>query len=204
MWSRLTILSKPLQKLPEGLPDVGAQLLLWSAQLSDASPPAQEAGYKLKTCPCDSILEPCNYPVLGNIYRLPGLSVHGRGIWGQLTFLRQHPRQDGEQCILRSPAIYSCSVCLSALCWKGGLLHCFLVRSFMYCAWKLPTWSKRAIAMQSYSKRVANAKSDKYHQNIHKRGKVFEGKEVSGNSHPSHHGPMSSFQASLCCEDTYG
>ena len=32
--------------------------------------------------------------------------------------------------------------------------------------------------MQSYSKRVANAKSDKYHQNIHKRGKVFEGKEV--------------------------
>ena len=38
--------------------------------------------------------------------------------------------------------------------------------------------------MQSYSKRVANAKSDKYHQNIHKRGKVFEGKEVNGTSHP--------------------
>lgn len=31
---------------------------------------------------------------------------------------------------------------------------------------------------QSYSKRIANAKSDKYHSNVHKRGKVWEGKEV--------------------------
>ncbi len=42
---------------------------------------------------------------------------------------------------------------------------------------------KTCTFMQSYSKRVANAKSDKYHQNIHKRGKVFEGKEVTGSSH---------------------
>lgn len=33
-------------------------------------------------------------------------------------------------------------------------------------------------ALQSYSKRIANAKSDKYHNNIHKRGKVWDGKEV--------------------------
>ena len=33
-------------------------------------------------------------------------------------------------------------------------------------------------ALQSYSKRIANAKSDKYHSNVHKRGKVWEGKEV--------------------------
>ena len=33
--------------------------------------------------------------------------------------------------------------------------------------------------MQSYSKRVANAKSDKYHSNVHKRGKVWDGKEAS-------------------------
>ena len=32
--------------------------------------------------------------------------------------------------------------------------------------------------VQSYSKRVANAKSDKYHSNILKRGKVSDGKEV--------------------------
>ncbi len=35
--------------------------------------------------------------------------------------------------------------------------------------------------LQSYSKRVANAKSDKYHQNVHKRGKVYEGREVNSN-----------------------
>ncbi|KAK9905630.1 hypothetical protein WJX75_003537 [Coccomyxa subellipsoidea] len=34
----------------------------------------------------------------------------------------------------------------------------------------------------SYSKRIANAKSDKYHNNIHKRGKVWDGKEKSKTS----------------------
>ncbi|BDA47425.1 g11674 [Coccomyxa elongata] len=34
----------------------------------------------------------------------------------------------------------------------------------------------------SYSKRIANAKSDKYHSNIHKRGKVWDGKEKSKTS----------------------
>ncbi|CAL5224780.1 g7522 [Coccomyxa viridis] len=41
----------------------------------------------------------------------------------------------------------------------------------------------------SYSKRVANAKSDKYHQNIHKRGKVFEGKEKTRGERAASAGP---------------
>jgi hypothetical protein len=39
-----------------------------------------------------------------------------------------------------------------------------------------------SVCLQSYSKRVANARSDKYHSNILKRGKVSDGKEVKPDS----------------------
>ena len=71
---------------------------------------------------------------------------------------------------------------------------------FVYVPWTplLTLYMITSSPVQSYSKRVANAKSDKYHQNVHKRGKVYEGREVNSNLPTSHTKFWDSLPCSSC------